>query len=210
MIFPCFKWDNSWSEWYFYIPNVMTTHRDSLSAVRTIFILSSTAGTPLGDVLPARWKALPMSRLPRSAISTLLDVDLWGTMMTGAFSLMSSATRDAVSCRFFAASAEYSATASPASFILSFAVWKLSRKPLVIKKGKECLGQVRSGQVRSERLTCTFRASCWWLKQGKECLGQVRSGQVRVFNVHIQSKLLMIETRKGVFRSGQVRSGQSV
>ena len=60
----------------------------------------------------------------------------------------------------------------------------------------------RSGQVRSECLTCTFRGYSIAII----LIGQVRSGQVRVVNMHIQGILDSSYTN----RSGQVRSGQSV
>ena len=67
-----------------------------------------------------------------------------------------------------------------------------------------CPGQVRSGQVRSECLTCTFRASCCsarlsWAQvptfagsSVRDRSGQVRSGQVRGPGQDIYQKRIVI------------------
>ncbi|KAF3832057.1 hypothetical protein F7725_025722 [Dissostichus mawsoni] len=64
------------------------THRDSLSCVSWTSIFSSTAGSgqPSAGISE---KLFPTVIRPRSITSACWELEFWGTMMSGAFSLMS-------------------------------------------------------------------------------------------------------------------------
>ncbi len=106
---------------------VAVGYLDSFSCVSSISILSMTAGSGRPST-GSREKLFPTVMRPRSASTALLDVEDWGIMIRGAFSLMSMASLKLFWAKSLTLEAAFSAAWAVAALRASLAVWKLLLK----------------------------------------------------------------------------------